>query len=465
MLSRSSPAAVPDRDRDRDNLPLKKREQRWTAPPSHQQQCEAATFKAPYPRRSCTEARSKLASPFRPLPKRAPPLHQPWIHACSPTSSMPQVVSAFRAHQGWTDWTESTPQYPGWEGANIFQHHSHLSPLLHAGEHPSRLSAGSRVGDCDQLRGRNFSAWWTVDERNGGPYLKRSRKTESLPKASRPGPSTPPPGWPQQVLQTSPRLFRTSPSEQSFTKSSQPSSAHVSVRDGASIQSGRPSPHPRPPNRLPWLLPHFLAGSLIELRDGRLRRVEHLQTEDFLLGAMACPDLRLSCCTVQSITPSASSSISRLLILLHDQRSQVSHFPHSSRSVEQFTFTSLNCPCLQELVDVYAEYPFFVQDHGWSSCSPQRTARLCGLQCRQLSVGDVCLALTPLSAPQRPLRADPQPEATPTISEKAQESPRAPQSRVPPGPGQPAGEQRKEQIRRRHRSAPELRGGGAGGGS
>lgn len=127
----------------------------------------------------------------------------------------------------------------------------------------------------------------------------------------------------------------------------------------------------------------------------------------------------------------------------------------------QFTFTSLNCPCLQELVDVYAEYPFFVQDHGWSSCSPQRTARLCGLQCRQLSVGDVCLALTPLSAPQRPLRADPRPEATPTISEQAQESPRAPQSYFPPGPGQPAGEQRKEQIRRRHRSAPELRGGGA----
>lgn len=338
MLSRSSPASVPemDRDRDRDNLPLKKREQRWTAPPSHQQQCEAATFKAPYPRRSCAEARWKQASPFRPFPKRAPPLHQPWMHACAPTSSTPQVVSAFRAHRGWTDWTESNPQCPGWEGAPFFQHHTHLSPLLHAGQHPSRLSAGSRVGDCDQLRGRNFGAWWTVDERNGGPYFKRSRKTESLPKAGRPGLSTPPPGSPQQVLQTSPRLFRTSPSEQSFSKSSQACSAHASARDGASAQSGRPSPHSRPPNRLPWLLPHFLAGSLIELRDGRLRRVEHLQTEDFLLGALACPDLRLSCCTVQSITPSASSSISRLLILLHDQQSQVSRFSHSSRSFEQF---------------------------------------------------------------------------------------------------------------------------------
>ncbi|CAF96551.1 unnamed protein product [Tetraodon nigroviridis] len=200
--------------------------------------------------------------------------------------------------------------------------------------------------------------------------------------------------------------------------------------------SASPPPHSRSPNRLPWLLPHFLAGSLIELRDGRLRRVEHLQTEDFLLGALACPDLRLSCCTVQSITPSASSSISRLLILLHDQQSQ-------------------------ELVDVYVEYPFFVQHHGWSSCSPQRTARLCGLQCRQLSVGDVCLALTPLPTPRRPLPADPQPGATPFISKQAREFPKAPGGHVSLWPGQPAGEQRKEQIRRRHRSAPELRSGRA----
>lgn len=77
-------------------------------------------------------------------------------------------------------------------------------------------------------------------------------------------------------------------------------------------------------DQLPWLLPHFAAGSLIELRDGRLRRVEDLQTEDFLIGAEACPALHLSCCTVQHISPSTDPSLSRLLILLHEEHSQVS---------------------------------------------------------------------------------------------------------------------------------------------
>lgn len=340
MLSRSSPAAVPDRD----NLPLKKRDQRWNEPPSqqHQQQCDAANFKVPYPHRSCTETRSKHASPFRPFPKRVPSLHQPWIHAYAPTSSMPQVVSAFRAQQGWTDWRESKPPRLGWERAH--QHHSHLSPLLQVGQHPSRLSAGSWMGDgvpsvgyWEQLQGKNSNAWWKIEERNGGPYIKRSRKTEDLPKAGQPGLSSHPTASPQQVLQlqTPTKLFRNSTSEHSFMKDSSLSGTYVSMRGEA---SGDPSLPSRPPNRLPWLLPHFLAGSLIELRDGRLRRVEHLQTEDFLLGALACPDLRLSCCTLQSITPSASASISRLLILLHDQQSQVRHlklsFGHSCHSFE-----------------------------------------------------------------------------------------------------------------------------------
>lgn len=57
----------------------------------------------------------------------------------------------------------------------------------------------------------------------------------------------------------------------------------------------------------------------------------------------------------------------------------------------------LHCTFLspQELLKVLVEYPFFVRDRGWSSCCPQRTAQLYGLRCRQLSVGDVCLALTP----------------------------------------------------------------------
>lgn len=117
---------------------------------------------------------------------------------------------------------------------------------------------------------------------------------------------------------------------------------------------------------------------------------------------------------------------------------------------------------LQELVDVYVEYPFFVRGQGWSSCSPQRTALLCGLRCRQLSVGDVCLALTPISAPQQPPSATSEPETSSGKSERGCESLKAPQPQVPPGLERPAGGQRKEAevTRRRHRSAPELRGQG-----
>lgn len=319
MLSGTSPAAGPDRD----NLPLKKRDQRWNSPPSlqRQQPRDGATFKVPYPHRSCSESRFKNASPFRPFPKRVPSLHQPWMHAYAPTRSIPQVVSAFGAHQGWADWRESKPLRLGWERGHSFQLHGHPLPL----QRPTGFSTASgiadgfqRARDREQLRGQNFNKQWKIDERNGEPFFKISRKAESCPNAGHPSLDTGPTRSPQRILQlqSSAKLFGNSTSGHSFPKDCELGNTYVSM-------SGSPAPDCRSPNRLPWLLPHFLAGSLIELRDGRLRRVEHLQTEDFLLGALACPDLRLSCCTVQSITLSASSSISRLLILLHDQQSQV----------------------------------------------------------------------------------------------------------------------------------------------
>lgn len=117
---------------------------------------------------------------------------------------------------------------------------------------------------------------------------------------------------------------------------------------------------------------------------------------------------------------------------------------------------------LQELVDVYVEYPFFVRGRGWSSCSPQRTARLCGLQCHQLSVGDVCLALTPVSTLQPSPSAALEPETSPRKSEGECGSLKASCPQVPPEPERPAGGQKKEAgaVRRRHYSAPELRGPG-----
>lgn len=123
------------------------------------------------------------------------------------------------------------------------------------------------------------------------------------------------------------------------------------------------------------VLPHFAKGSLIELAGGHLKRVEELKTEDFLRSADTLPEFHLSTCTILLISPGPTHGFNHLQVLLTDRNTQ-------------------------ELLTVLTEYPFFVRDHGWSSCSPQRSAQMYGLQCRQLSTGDVCLALTPTPTAQ-----------------------------------------------------------------
>uniref|UniRef100_A0A8D3BMN7 AXH domain-containing protein n=1 Tax=Scophthalmus maximus TaxID=52904 RepID=A0A8D3BMN7_SCOMX len=454
---------------DRDSLPLKKRDQRLSSvsqpqPQPQPQQCDAATFKAPYPYKSPSEFKTKHTGPFQPVPRRVPAPYQPWMQMHPSARPRPHVQSAFREHHGWPEWREFNPLHAGWDFPHHYQHHGHLSgsAAVHPGHpHPpsrfspiSLVSEGFRMGEaCDweqlkTLRDRSFHADRQSNGRNKGPYARRrDRRDEYFPRVEKASPASlsiylphPPPEDRRDLLHKSANVIQRPVSEHSFRRVSpgdNSNSACTSMKEGS---PGIPSLEQPPPNRFPWLLPHFVAGSLIELRDGRLRPVEHLQTEDFLLGSLACPDLHLSCCTVQSIFPSASSaSTSRLLILLHEQQSQ-------------------------ELVDVYVEYPFFVRGQGWSSCNPPRTAHLCGLQCRQLSVGDVCLALTPVSAPRPP---PPPPVAQePKTPRRKSEMGCVPlktsHPRVVPGPRWPAvgKKEEAEAARRRHCSAPELRGPG-----
>ncbi|XP_040890143.1 ataxin-1-like [Toxotes jaculatrix] len=453
-----NPVLVPDRD----SLPLAKRDQR-PGSPLQQQQCDTAIFKVPYPHRSHSEFKTKHTGPFQPVPRRVPALYQPWIPTQTSTRFKPHVLSAFREHHGWAEWREFTPLYPGWDFSHHYQHPSHFSgtPAVHPG-HPQNLSRFSPISlvsegfhrmdggyDWEQLKTLRDKSKGQSNGRNKGPYVRRRDRKEYFPRVEKASPPLlntclphPPHERQPGLLHRSTNTVRHPVSGHSFRRVSpddNSNSRYTSTKEDTSSSLVQPfSEHASSsyssPNRFPWLLPHFVAGSLIELRDGRLRQVEHLQTEDFLLGSLACPDLRLSCCTVQSISPSASSSsISRLLILLHDQQSQ-------------------------ELVDVYVEYPFFVREQGWSSCSPQRTALLCGLQCRQLSVGDVCLALTPVSAPQTPSSVTLEPQTSPRKSEGRCEPIKVSHPQVPQGPQWPAGGKEKkeaETVRRRHRSAPE----------
>ncbi|XP_041860764.1 ataxin-1-like [Melanotaenia boesemani] len=181
---------------------------------------------------------------------------------------------------------------------------------------------------------------------------------------------------------------------------SSPSNLHIST------PALRPSP--------PALLPHFTKGSLIELASGRLKRVEELRTEDFLRSADTSPEFHLSTCTVLQISHSSTQGFSHLQVHLTDRNTQ-------------------------ELLKVLVEYPFFVKDQGWSSCSPQRTTQLYGLPCRQLTEGDVCLALTP--APSQThrthTRTSSRAHRTQLLSRSAAETSSSQREEMPPPPPPP----------------------------
>ncbi|CAL8247149.1 unnamed protein product [Lota lota] len=137
-----------------------------------------------------------------------------------------------------------------------------------------------------------------------------------------------------------------------------------------------PAPAPVPPSctsapsSSPVALPpFFMRGSIIQLADGELKRVEDLKTEDFIQSAEISSELKIDSSTVERIdngqTPNAV--------------------------VIQFAVGELKA---QVCVEVLLEYPFFVFGQGWSSCSPDRTTELFELSCAKLCVGDVCVSLT-----------------------------------------------------------------------
>lgn len=70
-------------------------------------------------------------------------------------------------------------------------------------------------------------------------------------------------------------------------------------------------PHQQPPNEEimpataphPHYPPHFMKGSIIQLADGTLKRVEDLQTDDFMHSADISADLKIDSSTVISMAP------------------------------------------------------------------------------------------------------------------------------------------------------------------
>lgn len=124
-----------------------------------------------------------------------------------------------------------------------------------------------------------------------------------------------------------------------------------------------------PPPSSPTLPPYFTKGSIIQLADGELKRVEDLKTEDFIQSAEISNELKIDSSTVERIDSSHTPNFAIIQFAVGEHRSQVN-------------------------VEVLIEYPFFVFGQGWSSCCPDRTTQLLELPCTKLSVGDVCISLT-----------------------------------------------------------------------
>ncbi|ELV12546.1 Ataxin-1 [Tupaia chinensis] len=119
----------------------------------------------------------------------------------------------------------------------------------------------------------------------------------------------------------------------------------------------------------PTLPPYFMKGSIIQLANGELKKVEDLKTEDFIQSAEISNDLKIDSSTVERIEEGPSPGVAVIQFAVGEHRAQVS-------------------------VEVLVEYPFFVFGQGWSSCCPDRTSQLFDLPCSKLSVGDVCISLT-----------------------------------------------------------------------
>uniref|UniRef100_A0A8C2FFY7 Ataxin 1b n=1 Tax=Cyprinus carpio TaxID=7962 RepID=A0A8C2FFY7_CYPCA len=117
------------------------------------------------------------------------------------------------------------------------------------------------------------------------------------------------------------------------------------------------------------LPPFFMKGSIIQLADGELKRVEDLRTEDFVQSAEVSGELKIDSSTVEHIECSRTPNAVIIQFSVGENKAQV-------------------------CVEVLVEYPFFVFGQGWSSCCPDRTTQMLALSCAKLSVGDVCISLT-----------------------------------------------------------------------
>ncbi|CAG7693771.1 unnamed protein product [Allacma fusca] len=132
-----------------------------------------------------------------------------------------------------------------------------------------------------------------------------------------------------------------------------------------------------PPVRIEQLptIDAFHRGSLTQLPNGDLKRVEDLSVEDFFTAAEFLSDsISIINCTVISIHLDTNNSLCKVILTMGSHNQQV-------------------------IVETSAEQPFYVIGRGWSSSAPAKTEQRLQLRCTPLCVGDVCITLRRNVAP------------------------------------------------------------------
>ena len=209
------------------------------------------------------------------------------------------------------------------------------------------------------------------------PFLPVNRYFPALPPSPLRLPYPfPYPSYPPYPLPDNREAHRESPVSNKRKYNEEPGNTNKTHQSGEN--TARTQSHPNPGLRVTTgnisynnQPPYFRAGSMIQLASGNMKKVEDLSTEDFVSSAASCPDISLEEAIVTKLESSNDSG----------------HL--------QVTFSLGKSVSERVTVSISPEHPFFVTGQGWSSSSPSLSMARFRLDCRQLSVGDVCISLRP----------------------------------------------------------------------
>lgn len=105
------------------------------------------------------------------------------------------------------------------------------------------------------------------------------------------------------------------------------------------------SPHNSPSSPTAGLPPFFMKGSIIQLADGELKRVEDLRTEDFVQSAEVSGELKIDSSTVERIECSRTPNAVIIQFSVGENKAQVSQFLLTSNSLTMLKNEYLQLKC------------------------------------------------------------------------------------------------------------------------